>query len=180
MEHRSLGVALAGLVTAVAVLAGCSSPEPAGPLTAESAATAIDESGIPCRSDSAANHIATSGAWQEIDCEDWALFIGNPGEVDRLLSTAEECRVQQDELSRELSENPGLASDSTVVAAVGPNWDAYYGDGGAFPWADPAEAAAGSPLLTEVADALGGSALTPFETIQYWLEYNGCEPLAES
>ena len=174
--HRT-GRTAAVIGCAGALLAACSSPAPSEPLTADAAAAAIDDSGITCQTDSAANHIATSGAWQEIDCGEWSLFIGNPGEVDRLLSTDAECQAQQAELSRELTDNPDLASDPTVVAAVGPNWDAYYGDGSTFPWAAPEQAALGAPVLTDVADTLGGQALTPMETMQYWLEYNGCAPL---
>lgn len=176
----SPGRTAAVIACAGALLAACSSSPSAEPITAEEAAAAIDDSGIACQTDSAANHIATSGAWQEIDCGEWSLFIGNPGEIDRLLSTDAECQAQQAELSQELADNPDLASDSTVVAAVGPNWDAYYGDGSTFPWDDPEQASAGSVVLTDVADALGGLALTPVETIDYWLQYNGCEPLGES
>ncbi len=177
IQRRDPAVLLCLMVVS---LAACSSPSPAEPLTAEDAAAAIDDSGIACQSDSAANHISTSGAWQEIDCGEWSVFIGNPGEIDRLLSTEAECRAQQAELSAELSDNPDLASDSTVVAVIGPNWDAYYGDGSAFPWGDPERAAAGSAVLSDVADALGGTTLTPAETIDYWLAYNGCEPLEGS
>lgn len=179
MIYRRAAAALFSLTALT--LAGCSSsPSPAEPLTAEQAAAAIDDSGITCQSDSAANHISTSGAWQEIDCGEWSLFIGNPGEVDRLLSTAAECQAQQAELYAELDSDPDLASDTTIVAVVGPNWDAYVGDGSSFPWADSSQAAAGAALLSSVADALGGSALTPVETMQYWLAYNGCDPLEET
>ena len=174
------------LTAAMGVASGCSgsskSPESpdtpaASPATAEEIAAAIDDSAIPCQSDSTINHITTSGAWQQIECQDWSIFVGNPGEVDRLLSTEQECRAQQDELMQELQDTPGLLTDETVVAAVGPNWDAYYGSGEAFPWSDPTSAAAGSDLLRELAAVLGGDALTAPQTMQYWLEYNGCPQL---
>lgn len=162
-----------------ALLAACASePEvPAGPLTADQAAQRIDEAGIACQPDGAINHVSVGNGlgWQQIECEDWSVFVGGPEEADRLLSTEDECDAQRTELAAEISDRPELASDTTIVAAVGPNWDVYYGDGSGFPWRDPVQATIGQEALRSVAEALGGRALTPVETMRYWLEYNGCD-----
>jgi len=160
-------------LTVIAISATACSSNQASTLTAEEVAERIDGAGIRCQADPAINHVRFLAeedpeSGEILNCDNFSILVNSPITPGLRTSPEDEdsCAEMISNFEQFIFDN-NLANDTTPMTVVGNNWEEGRPLRG-----EPAP----PDVLTAVAKALDGEALSYTEYAQWYLARLDCPP----